>query len=111
MPRFEATRKNLLSAGSDREIERVLFEAIGQVDPDELRLLPPECLAVVASRRADMHDAAVTLLQYDLKHHGEEAVGVLLQQLAQVYAAASVRLSQIEQWRDKAPLLKASNSD
>lgn len=93
--RFKIPRQLLLTAVSGQEIKRILFEAVGQVDPQELQALPSECLAFIADRHAEIHDAAVTLLHSDLKHRGEEGVGDLLRQLAELYASASVRLSQI----------------
>jgi hypothetical protein len=50
-------------------------------------------------RRVDIHSAAVALLQCDLKHRGEEGVGELLRQLAELFSSASVRISQIRHSR------------
>ncbi|HET9578436.1 MAG TPA: hypothetical protein VFP44_11445 [Usitatibacter sp.] len=101
MPRFKTSRELLLTAHSEDEVARTLFDAVGQVDPDELKRLPPECREVVVKRHTDIHDAAVTLLQSDLRHRGEDALGELLRQLAELYAAASVRLGQIEHRRQR----------
>ena len=104
MPRFKTNRELLLTSTSQQEIARILFDAVGQVDPDELKTLPEECVSVATNRHADIHDAAVTLLHSDLKHRGDEGMGELLRQLAELYAAASVRLSQIEhRWSGQAP--------
>ena len=94
--RFKISRAQILSAASGREVERILFDAIGQVDPAELKALPAETLSVLGNRHADLHDAAVTMLHADLKHRGEPGMGELLRQLAELYASASVRLSQIQ---------------
>jgi len=97
--RFRAARENILHAHTAHEVERILFDALGQVDPDELKTLPEESFPVVANRHTDIHHAAVTMLHCDLKHRGEGAMGELLRQIAELYASASVRISQIEHRR------------
>jgi hypothetical protein len=93
--RFQTPRAQILSASSEREVERVLYDAVGQVDPEELKTLPEDVLPVLGKLRGDVHDAAVTLLHCDLKHRGEEGVSDLLRQLAELYASASVRISRL----------------
>ena len=94
--RFQLPRAHILSATSEREVERILFDAIGQIDPEELRVLPEEALPVLANLHADIQESAVTLLHCDLRHRGDAtAASELLRQVAELYAWASVRISQI----------------
>jgi hypothetical protein len=97
--RFRAAREHILNALSTESVERVLFDALGQVDPEELKALPEECLPILANRHADLHESAVSLLHFDLRHRDEGAKGELLRQIAELYASASVRISQIEHRR------------
>jgi hypothetical protein len=99
--RFRSVREEILDAHSVEGVERVLFDALGRIEPDELKTLPEECLAIVANRRTDIHETAVTLLHCDLRHRGEGLMAELLRQLAELYASASVRISQIEHRRPR----------
>jgi len=99
MPRFITSRELILSAREEPEVERLVTEALGHLAPEEVESLPPECRYVVVDRRVDIHSAAVALLQCDLKHRGEEGVGELLRQLAELFSSASVRISQIRHSR------------
>ena len=56
----------------------------------------PGQVTLLADRHADLHEVAVSLLHCDLKHRGEPGAADLLRQLAELYAAASVRLSTIQ---------------
>lgn len=96
MPRFKTSREALLVAGNESDIHHLLRDALGQMTPDELASLPDEARFALIDREADLHMAAVTLLQCDLKHRGEEGIGELLRQIGELYAAACVRLSQIQ---------------
>lgn len=95
MPRFKTSREALLVASNEPEIQHLLRDAMGQMTPDELASLPDEARFALLDREADVHTAAVTLLQCDLKHRGEQGIGELLRQIGELYACASVRLSQI----------------
>lgn len=99
MPRFRTQRELILTARDAPEVQRLVAEALGQLTPDEVESLPVECRYVVIDRRIDMHTAAVVLLQCDLKHRGDPDTGELTRQVAEVFSAASVRLSQIEHRR------------
>lgn len=100
MPRFKTSRERLLAAREEREIRRVLNEALADVSPEEVQSLPKECQLAIAE--SDLHAAAVMMLRCDLMHRGEPGSGDLLRQVAELYASASVRLSQIER-RDAKP--------
>lgn len=100
MPRFKPSREMLLTAQDEREIRRTLNGALAEVSPEEMKSLPKECQLAIAER--DLHSAAVLVLRCDLMHRGEPGTGDLLRQLAELYAAASVRLSQLER-RDARP--------
>ena len=101
MPRFRTTREHLLTAKDEQEIERLLADALGQLAPEEVRALPPDCHHAVVNRN-DVHSAAVVLLQCDLMHRGDPDIGELMRLLGELFAAASVRLSQIEHHRSPA---------
>lgn len=94
MPRFKSSREMLLVAQDEREIRRILNGALADVTPEEMRTLPRESQLAIAE--SDLHGAAVMMLRCDLMHRGEPGTGDLLRQLAELYASASVRLSQIE---------------
>jgi cation transport regulator ChaB len=94
--RFRTFREALLNARNEREVTLILKEAIGNLTPDELKALPEECRTVLVDRRTDLHAAAVTMLQCDLRHRGERDIGDLTRQIAELYAWACVRLSQLE---------------
>ena len=99
MPRFRTPRELILTAYDTAEVERILTEALGHLTPQEIESLPIECRHVLIDRRTDIHTAAVELLQCDLKHRGDPGIGELARQLAELFASASVRLSQIEHRR------------
>ncbi len=94
MPRFRAPRETLLIAREESEIQRILSDALATLLPDEIDALPAECTRALAMVASDLPAAAVILLQQDLRHHGDSR-GKLLRQLAELHAAASVRLTQI----------------
>ena len=100
MPRFKTSREMLLAARDEREIRRVLNEALAGLAPEEVESLPKEAKLAIAEN--DLHAAAVMMLRSDLTHRGEPGTGELLRQVAELYASASVRLSQIER-RDAKP--------
>lgn len=99
MPRFRSAREIILTAHDQAEVERVLMEALGQLAPQEIESLPIEGRQVLVDRRVDIHAAAVVLLQCDLRHRGDPEIGELTRQLAELFASASVRLSEIEHRR------------
>jgi hypothetical protein len=100
MPRFRSYREAILSARNSTEIVRVLNEAVSTLAPEELRVLPGDCREALVDRSAEnIHAIAVTLLQCDLRHRGERDVGELIRQTAELYAWASVRVSQLEHTR------------
>jgi hypothetical protein len=96
MPRFRTVREIILTARGAQDVDRALSDALGRLAPEEIAALPRDCREAVLDRRADLHVAAVTLLQYDLKYRGDRDIGELVRQLAELFACASVRLSQIE---------------
>ena len=100
MPRFKTSREMLLAARDEREIRRILNEALSDLTPEEVKALPKESRLAMAE--SDLHGAAVMMLRSDLMHRGEPGTGDLLRQVAELYASASVRLSQIER-RDAKP--------
>jgi len=100
MPRFKSSREGLLAARDEREIRRILNEALADLTPEEVKSLPRESQLAIAE--SDLHGAAVMMLRCDLMHRGEPGTGDLLRQVAELYASASVRLSQIER-RDATP--------
>ena len=102
MPRFKSSRASILAAKNEREVRRVLEEAVSGLDGEEMRSLPDECQRALTEK--DLHAAAVLMLRCDLMHRGEAQAGELLRQLAELYASASVRLSQLER-----PALPASD--
>jgi len=89
----------ILTARDAQDVEHRLADALSQLAPEEVEALPLDCRHVVTDRRVDGHTAAVVLLQCDLKHRGEPGMGELMRQLAELFASASVRLSQIEHRR------------
>jgi hypothetical protein len=96
MPRFRTVREIILTARDAQGVERALEDALARLAPEEIAALPRDCREAVLDRRADLHAAAVTLLQCDLKYRGDRDIGELVRQLAELFASASVRLSQIE---------------
>ena len=99
MARFREYRERLLTARDADQVARILLEATSNLAPEELRALPDECREALAERGADIHTVAVTLLHCDLRHRGERDIGEVIRQTAELYAWASVRLSQLEHMR------------
>lgn len=95
--RFAKMRQALLIARDERQIAQVLRDGIAAVTAEEMETLPPECRIIMLATGddRDIHGDAVTLLQADLSQRGDPGVGELLRELGEVYAAASVRLSQL----------------
>lgn len=98
MPRFRIPRELILTA-QEGQVERILTEALGGLTPEEIESLPVECRLLVTDPAVDIHTSAVTFLQSDLKYRGDTQIGELVRQLAELFASASVRLSQIEHRR------------
>jgi hypothetical protein len=96
MPRFKTSREALWVASTERDIKHLLRDALGQMTPEELASLPHEARFAMIDREPDVHTAAVALLQCDLKHREEGDGAQLLRQVAELYASASVRLSQLQ---------------
>lgn len=96
MPRFKTSREALLVASNEHDIAQLLRDALGHIAPEELAQLPDDARYALADRQHDLHTAAVCLLQCDLKHRHDSTGAELLRQLAELFASASVRLSQLE---------------
>ena len=95
--RFKRTRELLLYARDEVEVLRLVRDAIAHLDPGELAALPPECRDI--KKGESVHSAAVSCLHQDLRLRGDPDVGELVRQVAELYAAASVRLSHLEHQR------------
>ena len=102
MPRFRTTREQILTARQQEDVDRLVQEAVAHLSPEEIKSLPQECRSVIAGGERDIHSAAVVLLQCDLRYRGEPGIGETLRQLAELFACASVRVSQIEHRRHPA---------
>ena len=95
--RFQKARQQLLYARDETEILRLLRDAMADLTPVEIAVLPPECREVRDARA--LHDAAVGCLHHDLRCRADPEIGELIRQVAELYAAASVRLSHIQHQR------------
>ncbi len=95
MERFRKCRDALLAAHDEAAIERLVRECMEQVQPNELEALPKDCKHVVMGRARNIHEAAVTLLHAELALESAAADRGVLYEIAQVYAAASVRLTKL----------------
>lgn len=98
MPHFSVVRESILSAPDEREARRLISEALSSVTVGEVASLPIECRWAIVTGSLDFHSAAVELLQCDLKYNGDETTGDLLHQMAELFACASVRFSQLQQY-------------
>lgn len=94
MSSFKQFRQAVLTAADARAVRGALLECLTEMRA-EISLLPPECQAALAEREADIDVVAMTLLHADMAFKGDPAVGAVLRDVANVYAAASVRLTQI----------------
>jgi hypothetical protein len=93
---FHRLKQALLGAGTEREIRALLTECLAQISPEEMRVLPENCQMAFASREMDLHDAAMDVLRCDLNFAGDSVPRALLHEVAAVFAAASIRLAQLQ---------------
>jgi hypothetical protein len=89
MQRFMEWRQQLGRAASHEAIDGIIRAYLEAIGPS-ISSLPPACQAVLRDE-PDVHDAAVTLLQEELRFEGPEEVRALLQEIAYTLAAGSIR--------------------
>ena len=94
MHRFHKWRDALNVAPDEKSLREVVREYVLAIDPGSLERMPPECRAALEPM-ADLHAAAVTLLHAELAFGSHDEVGQLLHEVAQTFAAASIRLSRL----------------
>jgi hypothetical protein len=89
MQRFTQWRQMLGRAPGTQAVDdiiRAYVEALGT----ELSTLPPGCQQALRNE-PDVHCAAVTLLQEELRFQGPDETRALLQEIAYTFAAAAIR--------------------
>ena len=91
MHRFHHWRVRIQDANSAREVAGVM--------EDYLRTIPGATLEVLPCREAlqtaDISQAAMALLQCEMRFQGPPEVAALLHEVAHTFAAASVRLASL----------------
>ncbi|HUQ10998.1 MAG TPA: hypothetical protein VM146_11845 [Steroidobacteraceae bacterium] len=95
MSAFSRCRQAILTAADERAVHMLLHECLSDVR-HEIYKLPAACQELLARDEIDIHEAAVELLRADLAFTGDPASGALLRELANVHAAASVRIGQLQ---------------
>jgi hypothetical protein len=95
--RFKSARQQLLYARDEAEILRLLRHAMAELSAVEIAVLPPECRDIPDA--SALHDVAVSCLHHDLRCRADPEIGELIRQVAELYAAASVRLSHLHHQR------------
>ena len=95
MTAFKRCRIAILSAPDERAVRSLLVECLSEIQ-EEISMLPPRCQEILAEQAPDLHAIAVVLLWADLSFTGDSAVGAVLKEVANIHAAASVRLGQLQ---------------
>ena len=91
---YRHCRGAILSAPDERAIRMALLECLSQAK-HEILLLSPEITEILADALMPLNCAAIVLLQADMTFRGGEREAAALRDIASLYSAASVRLTQL----------------
>jgi hypothetical protein len=93
MYRFSRWRARIQDAHSEDAIARIIQDYHMTLSPVMVASLPEACRE--ALQNPDLGNAALTLLQGEMAFEGTPEVGALLHEIANTYAAASVRVASL----------------
>jgi len=93
MHRFERWREIIQDASNVDAVVAAMRGYVDTVGPAVIGTLPAECQQALS--RDDIQQAAVTLLQCELRFRGEPAIAELLHEIAQTFAVASTRVARL----------------
>jgi len=94
MHRYWKWRDALFVAPDEPTVVAIVRDYVGTLDAGVIGLLPPECRESLGGH-VDVQSAAVALLHSELGFRGNDELGRLLHEVAQTFAAASIRLSRL----------------
>jgi hypothetical protein len=93
MHTFERWREGLQFAPDAEAVRSVVDDYLDAIR-SVTALLPPECQRCL-SAPVDIQDAAVTLLQAELRFAGSAETAAVLLEVARTFAVAAVRITQL----------------
>ena len=96
MYRFQKWRQAIQLAPDAATVDTIIAEYLQCIAPSEMARLPAKCQAALAATPPDLQDSAVVLLQEELGYTGDGETAALLHEIAHTFAAASIRLGQIQ---------------
>lgn len=79
-------------APDEKTVVAIVRDYLSQLDPRFVELLPTDCQGALRGTM-DLQSAAVTVLRAELEFRGNPGVAQFLHDVAQTFAAASVRVS------------------
>ena len=95
MDRFRRTKKGIVDAASEQQLEDALSGFIGALDPDEVALLSAELGRPVTAEAGDIPLIAYKLTRRELAYGSDAPEKELLSDAVHVYIVASNRLMQL----------------
>jgi hypothetical protein len=96
MHSFLKWRDRLQVAPDSRAVNAVIRDYVSGLVPSDVNGLPQTCQIAITASPADIQAAAVTLLHAELIYAGDPHTAAFLHEIAQTFAAASVRLGQVQ---------------
>ena len=92
MERFGRCREALMKADSPETVMKVMGDCMDSLPADMIARLPLAVQNTLKRPLADIDGAAVQLLRTELTYSGRHEDAILLREIAQTYALASLRL-------------------
>lgn len=96
MHRFEKWRQSIQLAPDQKTVAGLVVDYVAGLVPSDVARLPLRCQKALQDPVSDIQGTAVTLLQEELAYIGDPGVAEFLNQLAHTFAAASIRLGQLQ---------------
>jgi hypothetical protein len=93
MHTFERWREGLQFAPNAEAVQSVVDDYLNAIR-SVIGLLPPDCQRCLRAPM-DIQDAAVTLLQAELRFNGSAETAAVLHEVARTFAVAAVRITQL----------------
>jgi hypothetical protein len=96
MHQFEKWRSLIVHAATPEALTEVLRQYGDCILPSDVATLPERCQVALETAHVDLGGSAVVLLQEELRYAGPPEAAALLHEIAQTFAAASSRLTQMQ---------------
>lgn len=93
MHRFQKWREALQAAGTDRAVFEVMERYVDSLPFSVLEKLPPDCVLAITGHPLDIQNAAVTVLQAELRLPADAETRDFLHEVAHTFAAAALRVT------------------